>query len=840
MYTGDLAGPAIVDEILKYPRVFLERFSGLCEPPLSFHFEIANTDDRRSGDRGSGMRRSMSGSGRHREQAPAVSSSSFGGMGNFRHNNTAPTPRTHLWERFRQSTNEMKNRMDIAPRGGSSMGGRPPSGHNRESRGGRTGTRGRGRGRGRGGSQQGGDRSSTGMSDGPPLDLKPLAKAENRYIAKVLVVGKNAVEDEMDEEVYNRRIYALLNKMTPDNFDSVSDELLVWGNKSLLETNGRILRHLIDTVFFKATDEKTWVTTYARLCLKLICNIDPNIADENVKNKEGNPIMGGLLVRKYLLTKCQEDFERGWKIEMPDDMESDEYYEAAKIKRRGLGLVQFIGELFLRDILTERIMHQCFKRLLTNYETPEEEETESLCKLMTTVGKKLDHEKAKSHVDAYFRRIQAMSGNKKLASRYRFMLKDIIELRMGNWASISMHGDSGPMTIAEIHEEVERKKAAEEKLRHSQSNSGRPQSRSLGPGGRRPGWNTVGGPSGSGRAEQNQRTGDLTGFGNISRLKQQAPAGGSGSNPFSNLSGGSRGWRNNSSDGRKSNERPRSLLLGPGGRTPSHSSRGGPGAADAAPSTPDPVGTHNMFDALMNADDDHHHHHASPRAEAMRSGSNVPALAASSMSSAGASASSKPKVDTMDSATMQRKIKGMFDEYLQLKSDSEFVECFKELGEVNYLAAISEIANNLMDRRPDQAEQIVKGVAALRTNSILPEDVAVAGLADFAEMLEDIALDAPNAERFFGMLMAAIKVPLSRAAETLGAMMNDPSPSAGPIIFVYLKELVAADGEDKTREAIEKAKFDVAQFFDKSKQSDDDVKGVLAKNGLLPLFSKFA
>ncbi|KAJ1894088.1 hypothetical protein LPJ66_005394, partial [Kickxella alabastrina] len=313
MYTGDLAGPAIVDEILKYPRVFLERFSGLCEPPSSFHFEIANTDDRRSGDRGSGMRRSMSGSGRHREQAPAVSSSSFGGMGNFRHNNTS-TNATHAplgssEERFRQSTNEMKNRMDIPPRGGSSMGGRPPSGQyrnnlgsNRESRGGRTGTRGRGRGRGRGGSQQGGDRSSTGMSDGPLLDLKPLAKAENRYIAKVLVVGKNAVEDEMDEEVYNRRIYALLNKMTPDNFDAVSDELLVWGNKSLLETNGRILRHLIDTVFFKATDEKTWVTTYARLCLKLICNIDPNIADENVKNKEGNPIMGGLLVRKYLLT----------------------------------------------------------------------------------------------------------------------------------------------------------------------------------------------------------------------------------------------------------------------------------------------------------------------------------------------------------------------------------------------------------------------------------------------------------------------------------------------------------------------------------------------------------
>ncbi|KAI8324654.1 ARM repeat-containing protein, partial [Martensiomyces pterosporus] len=260
----------------------------------------------------------------------------------------------------------------------------------------------------------------------------------------------------MDPAVFDRQIRSLLNKLTLDNFDTVSDELLKWGDRSADETDGRILRHLIMLVFQKATDEPTWASMYARLCHKLMSQTSSKVEDHNLRTKEGSYLAGGYLVRKYLLTKCQEDFERGWKVEMPEDLESEEYYDAMKIKRRGLGLVKFIGELFLLDMLTERIMHECVKRLLSNVDTPEEEETESLAKLITTVGKKLDRPQAKSYMDAYFARIQTMSTNKHLTSRIRFMLKDVIDLRQANWASRVK--SAGPKTIAEIHEEAERKK----------------------------------------------------------------------------------------------------------------------------------------------------------------------------------------------------------------------------------------------------------------------------------------------------------------------------------------------------------------------------------------------
>ncbi|KAI1788960.1 armadillo-type protein [Ganoderma leucocontextum] len=65
---------------------------------------------------------------------------------------------------------------------------------------------------------------------------------------------------------------------------------------------------------------------------------------------------------------------------------SVEYYAAQKAKRQGLGLITFISELFKLQMLTECIMHEWVKKLLGNVKNPEEEEIESLCKLLTTVG----------------------------------------------------------------------------------------------------------------------------------------------------------------------------------------------------------------------------------------------------------------------------------------------------------------------------------------------------------------------------------------------------------------------------------------------------------------------
>ncbi|KAF8601659.1 ARM repeat-containing protein [Ceratobasidium sp. AG-I] len=242
-----------------------------------------------------------------------------------------------------------------------------------------------------------------------------------------------------------------------DRFDSISDQIIEYANKSENEKDGATLMQVIKLVFEKAKDEAAFSEMYARLCRKMVERVSPNVQDETIRSVDGQPIMGGTLFWKYLINQCQGDFERGWSAKEAATalaagkaghdkaakaasqangeaaLCSEEYYVADKAKRQGLGAVRFIGELFKLQMLTERIMHECVKKLLSNIVNPEEEEIESLCNLLTTVGQRLDNAKARNHMDIYFERMQEMARGSNIIPRMQFMLQDVIELRARHW-----------------------------------------------------------------------------------------------------------------------------------------------------------------------------------------------------------------------------------------------------------------------------------------------------------------------------------------------------------------------------------------------------------------------
>ena len=61
--------------------------------------------------------------------------------------------------------------------------------------------------------------------------------------------------------------------------------------------------------------------------------------------------------------------------------------QQTKQRRRMLGNIRFIGELFKLGMLTENIMHSCVKVLL---QKNTEEALECLCRLLSTIGSQLD------------------------------------------------------------------------------------------------------------------------------------------------------------------------------------------------------------------------------------------------------------------------------------------------------------------------------------------------------------------------------------------------------------------------------------------------------------------
>lgn len=273
-------------------------------------------------------------------------------------------------------------------------------------------------------------------------NLKPIEVTEKGW--KPMSVGQGAFgmagpppggpggDNHLAPDIVQRKVKSNLNKMTPNNFDKISDQILAIAAQSKDETDGRTLRQVIQLTFHKATDEAHWAEMYAQFCKRMLESMSPEIKDESILNNKGEVATGGALFRKYLLTRCQTEFEQGWKVNLPEKPEgeseeavmlSDEYYIAAAAKRRGLGLVRFIGELFKLNMLTERIMHECVKKLVDYEGVPDEAEVESLTSLLKTIGANLDGtEKGHQLMDIYFVRIKAMTETPNLPSRLKFML----------------------------------------------------------------------------------------------------------------------------------------------------------------------------------------------------------------------------------------------------------------------------------------------------------------------------------------------------------------------------------------------------------------------------------
>lgn len=95
------------------------------------------------------------------------------------------------------------------------------------------------------------------------------------------------------------------------------------------------------------------------------------------------------------------EFERPLEV-APTEMDPLEKEEFEwKQKKRALGNIRFIGELFkgtlylilfdnTEQMLPHKIMHECIKALIKDMENSREEVAECLLKLITTVGKEVE------------------------------------------------------------------------------------------------------------------------------------------------------------------------------------------------------------------------------------------------------------------------------------------------------------------------------------------------------------------------------------------------------------------------------------------------------------------
>uniref|UniRef100_A0A7M4FGL1 Eukaryotic translation initiation factor 4 gamma 3 n=1 Tax=Crocodylus porosus TaxID=8502 RepID=A0A7M4FGL1_CROPO len=553
-----------------------------------------------------------------------------------------------------------------------------------------------------------------------------LKKAENAWKPSLKRDSQAEDPENIKTQELFRKVRSILNKLTPQMFNQLMKQV----TDLTVDTEER-LKGVIDLVFEKAIDEPSFSVAYANMCRCLVTLKVP------MADKPGSTVN----FRKLLLNRCQKEFEKDKadddvfekkqkELEAASASEEktrlrDELEEARdKARRRSIGNIKFIGELFKLKMLTEAIMHDCVVKLLKNHD---EESLECLCRLLTTIGKDLDFEKAKPRMDQYFNQMEKIVKERKTSSRIRFMLQDVIDLRLCNW--VSRRADQGPKTIEQIHKEA--KIEEQEEQRKVQQLMTKEKRR---PGVQRVdegGWNTV-------QGAKSNRVLDPTKFLKITKPtiddkiqlvpKAQLGSWGKGS------SGGAKASEigNRGSTGREKNDKPLPSSV----TRPSTFLRGSSSKELLPDNQAQEEQRREMLETVKQLTGGMEMDRSSVEADRNK------AKETAKPETATAPVQDKPSLSEEE---MERKCKSIIDEFLHINDYKEAMQCVEELNAQNLLPVFVRVGvESTLERSQITRDHMGQLLHQLVQSGKLSKQDFFKGFSDTLEMADDMAIDIPH------------------------------------------------------------------------------------------------
>jgi len=237
-------------------------------------------------------------------------------------------------------------------------------------------------------------------------------------------------------EKLRRSVQSHLNKVCPENVHIIAKRLLT---VEILDASD--LELVISLIFHKALSEPHYCETYADLVFTVRDQLPQYEA------KDGNQ---GVTVKSALLNACQAEFEslrQPTKEEATSGMEpldpEETEFLATKRKKRVLANMKLIGHLFLRRLLSPRVIESVLTRLLqgqSNALLPEDYEIECACELLVAVGFAFESLPSGKHVMTQAcSRLLDLRGRKNKEESYvypkrlQFVMQNVLDVRNSGW-----------------------------------------------------------------------------------------------------------------------------------------------------------------------------------------------------------------------------------------------------------------------------------------------------------------------------------------------------------------------------------------------------------------------
>lgn len=250
-------------------------------------------------------------------------------------------------------------------------------------------------------------------------DSSKRGSSKSWRITKTKIIADNLSSLEKNKNEIN----ALLNKLSPKNFDKIVPRIQEYYNKD--DERDSLLESTIDNIFLKAVMQPVYCPYYVKLL---------KIMNESYK-KEGiinNKCIEFKTILKSDVKESEPDTENKEIMTLSEKEKYDLFCKANKEKKYKEGYSQFIGELFNNGMINVLTLEENVSLFVESLENSTKEDAKStyvedalICiyKLFDTVSNI-----EKNIIRTYCERVILIKDNSELPKRLKFKLMDLRDL----------------------------------------------------------------------------------------------------------------------------------------------------------------------------------------------------------------------------------------------------------------------------------------------------------------------------------------------------------------------------------------------------------------------------